>query len=546
MRRLYATLIFSLFALSQLVAQGTMHKQNGHFIAQLDFFNNHPFKDTKGRIPHPLPLTTNGLKNTSEVWYEEKGVKVKGLIQSAAMQVDWWLLFGEPTEQYEFQWVSSGYYDIVFTDKKGKAINTRISKDNLAKYPDLLKRFNNLAPIALDFEISWRIGSQTDADREAFKQRYNLLGSIGSSMPHVNTNFKTTVKNSGLLFEPSGIKPFAVPGIGGGKGRDYLGLAANYDETKLSQIFAYWKISTGQVIQNFSATKNDWPIDEMKAIAEKYLAYENGEEEPTPKEEIAKADEINKNTKAYAKDDFWGDAVEERKLNIKHSDVDGLTIGDKNIPNKDLGLNVAHRQNEGTNNFSKFNSLARHVGEADQLASILEKEKLIAFCTRYIEKQGQFPKFILANFKGEEVLSINSTEKYGQFGYLYLYGTPYLLLLQTYNNSYGNSAKARYLIDLKTLKYQEIASVANYNIDGGFVIFDFVHPYDGNNYAYGMLGSIGPFGKHTTSDRYNKLVSKYSGGDYKYIIANIDVAGNYNLYSIDKNNQWKFIESVKK
>lgn len=311
MRRLFTSFIFSLFVLNQLVAQGTMHKQHGHFTAHLDFFNNHPFKDTKGRIPHPLPLTTNGLKNTSEVWYEEKGVKVKGLIQSAAMQVDWWLLFGEPTEQYEFQWVSSGYYDIVFTDKKGKAVNARIIKDKLAKYPDLLKRFNNLAPTALDFEINWRIGSQTDADREAFKQRYKLLGSIGSSMPHLNSSFKTTVKNSGLLFEPSGIKPFAVPGIGGGKGRDFLGLAANYDETKLSQIFAYWKISTGQVIQNFSATKNDWPVDEMKAIAEKYLAYENGEEEPTPKEQIAKAEEKNKNIQAYAKDDFWGDAVEE-------------------------------------------------------------------------------------------------------------------------------------------------------------------------------------------------------------------------------------------
>lgn len=545
MRRLYATLIFSLFALSQLVAQGTMHKQNGHFIAQLDFFNNHPFKDTKGRIPHPLPLTTNGLKNTSEVWYEEKGVKVKGLIQSAAMQVDWWLLFGEPTEQYEFQWVSSGYYDIVFTDKKGKAINTRISKDNLAKYPDLLKRFNNLAPIALDFEISWRIGSQTDADREAFKQRYNLLGSIGSSMPHVNTNFKTTVKNSGLLFEPSGIKPFAVPGIGGGKGRNYLGLPANYDETKLSQIFAYWRISTGQVIQNFSATKNDWPIDEMKAIAEKYLAYENGEEEPTPKEQIAKAEEKNKNTQAYGKDDFWGDAMEQEKPNIKYNDTEGLTIGSKNFSREILnGFNVVGLKNEGTNNIDKFNSL-KLITDGRQ-ASVLEKEKLIAFCTKYDSRKSQTAKFVLTNFKGEEVLSIESTEYGGQFGYLYLYDTPYLLLLQTYNNSYGNNAKKRYLLDLRTLNYQEIESVASYSVDSGFVIFDFVHPYDGNNYAYGMLGSIGPFGKHTTSDRYNKLVSKYSGGDYKYIIANIDVAGNYNLYSIDKNNQWKFIESVKK
>ena len=34
------------------------------------------------------------------------------------------------------------YFMAIDSDKKGKAVNARIIKDKLAKYPDLLKRFN--------------------------------------------------------------------------------------------------------------------------------------------------------------------------------------------------------------------------------------------------------------------------------------------------------------------------------------------------------------------------------------------------------------------
>jgi hypothetical protein len=309
-----------------------MYKASEHQIGLLDFFNNHPFKNENGKIAHPSPAA-NGLLNSTSGWYEEQGIKVKGLVESAALQVDWWLLFNEPTEQYEFQWVSSGKYDIQFTDSKGKPVATTITKAQLEKYPDLLKRFNALQPTDMQFEIKWRIGDQTKADNDAFQKKYKLMGSIGSTLPHVKAEFTTQVKNS-LLFEPSGMKPFAAPSIRPGKGKAFLGVPATYDDKKLQQVFAYWRISLGHVINSFRVTKANWPVQEMKTIAEKFLRYEKGEADPTPKEVVAAANEKNKNTPAYSKNDFWGDAYKPERdtfINVKENGKQGIINGNNQI-----------------------------------------------------------------------------------------------------------------------------------------------------------------------------------------------------------------------
>ena len=314
MNRIFFLLMFCFFLNLLTFGQGKMHKASEHHIGILDFFNNHPFKNENGKITHPSP-NTNGLLNSKNGWYEEQGIKVKGLVESAALQVDWWLLFNEPTEQYEFQWLSSGKYDIQFTDSKGKLISTAITKSQLEKYPDLLKRFKALQPTDMQFEIKWRIGDQTKANNDAFQKKYKLMGSIGSTLPHVKAEFITPVKNS-LLFEPSGIKPFASPSIRPGKGKAFLGVATTYSDEKLRQVFEYWKISEGHVVNSFKVIKQNWPVQEMKTIAEKFLRYEKGEEDPTPKEKVAAANEKNKNTPAYGKNDFWGDAMEEENQEL--------------------------------------------------------------------------------------------------------------------------------------------------------------------------------------------------------------------------------------
>ncbi len=313
MRILFTTLIFSLFSLSQLVAQGTMHKQNGHFTAHLDFLGNYPVQNSAGHIKGSSLDYGNGFTNTDQKKYNEKGVTVYGLVKSAVLKVDWWALFGEPTELYQFEWISSGYYDISF-NSKGKLVTTKINKTDLAKYPDLLKRFNNLAPSEMAFEIKWKMGKPTEADIKKLEEKYtldaNYYSGLGNNNLNINRLYKTDIKSSSLLFEPTGETPFATPTIRSRK--DFLGISQeDHTDTDIKRILSWWNFCQTHTIDGFKIVKQDWPIDEMKAIAEKYLAYENGEEEPTPKEQIAKAEEKNKNTQAYAKDDFWGDAVEE-------------------------------------------------------------------------------------------------------------------------------------------------------------------------------------------------------------------------------------------
>ena len=314
MGRVYTTFIFCLLGLSKLIAQGTMHKQNGHFIAQLDFFGNYPVKSTAGHIKGGSLDYGNGFTNTDQKKYTEKGITVYGLVKSAVLKVDWWTLFGEPTEQYQFEWISSGYYDISFNDSKGKLITTKINKQNLTKYPDLLKRFNNLGPTEMAFEIKWKMGRPTEADVKKMEEKYtldaNFYSGLGLNYLNANRLYNTNVKNSSLLFESTGITPFSTPSIRSRE--EFLGISkGDHTDTDIKRILSWWQFCQTHTIDGFRVVKQDWPIDEMKAIAEKYLAYENGEEEPTPQEQIAKAEQKNKNTQAYGKDDFWGDAVEE-------------------------------------------------------------------------------------------------------------------------------------------------------------------------------------------------------------------------------------------
>lgn len=465
-------------------AQGTMYKRSGHYIALLDFFNNHPFKNEQGKIPHPLP-ETNGLLNTAGKWYEEKGIKVKGLLSTAALQVDWWTLFNEPTEQYEFQWTSSGRYDISFTDKKGKLVTATISRSMLEKYPDLLKRFDALQPTDIKFEIKWRIGSQTDADRDAFLRKYKLMGSIGDNMPHVKAGFKTLVKN-GLLFEPAGKKPFSVPGIRPGKGQEFLGLQATYDNKKLGEIFDYWKISTGHVIQDFRATAIDWPVDEMKAIAEKFISYEKGETEPSPKEEIASANDKNRQTQPYAKDDFWKDAVEEDKA--PHLDIFSAAtgpfrfqearfkIGNNTLP----GLVIPNHINNDYNDYESDGSYNNIVvpqlqtGQASTdkdrrytLGSLIGKYRKILGVFKSGEKAA--PEFRVYDYKGSLVFnkqhggvdgktnSIYYTQyPYIRITYHYFNNTPFVLVAEWYTMNNQQFTTHAYMLNLETLATQEL------------------------------------------------------------------------------------------
>lgn len=301
-------LLLMFFSLSNTTAtaQGQTQKSKGHYQAGLDFFGTWG----NGTIPHTNPAL-NGLY-AADGWVSGtsngKAVKMKGLLNAAVLKVDWTTLVGEPIENYQFVWKSSGQYDIQYTNSKGQPKLQTITRSQLQKYPDLLKRFDNLAPSNIDFVIEWRIGDQSDADREAYLKKYGLMSSIGSSHPHVKAGFKTTVKGAHLLFDPAGKQPYNVPYSPAGGWAEFLGLPKEYDKTKLTHIKDYFKMSYGQIITNFKAIKVEWNWGELTAIAEKFESYEKGETEPTPKEQIEK--ENQKAVAAYAKNDEWAEAYE--------------------------------------------------------------------------------------------------------------------------------------------------------------------------------------------------------------------------------------------
>lgn len=283
-------------------AQGQLDHVNGHHVGILDFFNTQ--SGQRHRVPHPDPAQ-NGLQGDGDGWIGDDRVQVRGLMAGAQLNVDWWTLFGEPVANYTFVWQSSGRYEIRYTDPKKGRVTATVSRDQLAGRPALLKRFDGLKPVEANFEIRWRIGDQTSRDREKFKRKYRLFGSIGGAAPHVKTAMITRLHDGMFLYEPAGKKPFSTPTSPPGGWKAFGSLPDSFDGAEIKMLADYFSISTGQVVNSFRATKFRWPLGEMKAIAEALARIEAGEEIP-PAEEARK--ETAQALPGYAARDEWSEA----------------------------------------------------------------------------------------------------------------------------------------------------------------------------------------------------------------------------------------------
>jgi hypothetical protein len=282
-------------------AQGNASKKVGHIKANLDFFNN--YGGIPGAIQNPLPLN-NGFYDATG-WVIQDGIKMKGLVAGAVLKIHWWTLVSEPIQDNQFIWKSSGEYDIAYTNKKGQPVTAHISKANLSKYPDLLLRFENIAPQNVDFTVKWSLGSISDKDYELYKKKYGIVGTIGKAHPHVNKTFISTFNGSQLIFDTSEKEPYHTPAATGGGWTEFLGLGASYDQTNLAHIREFYDYTTNIVIKDFKIKAIKWPIQELKNIAEKYVQYEKGETEPTPKELIEA--ENKKSLPQYKGDKYWAE-----------------------------------------------------------------------------------------------------------------------------------------------------------------------------------------------------------------------------------------------
>lgn len=289
-------------------SQGTIQRSEGRFLASLDF---NPASGIYNGRKNRIQNSSNLLSFPDE--YRESGIKVNGMVKAAVLTMEWWTLFGEPVENYNFQWTTSGRYQVY---QEGGAGYT-VERNKLAKYPDLLLRFDAIKPLDVKFVIYWRF------DFDTYKRIHSSF-SAG-----FNYNVTTNVEE-GLLFEPSGKNPLSVPGIRKGKGENFIDKKFNnhqhyeiYAEAKKSWLQEFNQ-AKNITIDQFHIISARWPVKEMLTIATLFEQYEKGVKKPSPLEIVNQ--ELNKNQglTAYNNNDFWKDTYEEEfsSFEIKNS-LDG-------------------------------------------------------------------------------------------------------------------------------------------------------------------------------------------------------------------------------
>lgn len=264
-----------------------IYRKNGHFTTIL------AFKSIMRNIPYagifPYSVETDDI---TIQW----GV-------DGTLLIDWWTLF-EPTEYYEFQWIAGQDEYHIEERNMGRVIK----RNTLEKYPDLLKRFDAIKPLDIQFEIHWKLPS------EFYEKK---LG--GFYALNYGDYLVTTIKDQ-LLIERSGLRPFSVPGIRQGNGTNFiennLSTGRAIDNSLKEVLIKEFNKSDHITIENYKITSIKWPVHEMKAIADLYDQYEKGEKEPTPLEQVEEALAQSEKLSAYNGEGFWGEAYEEGRINL--------------------------------------------------------------------------------------------------------------------------------------------------------------------------------------------------------------------------------------
>ncbi len=307
--RTYNRLILFLCCLSaayplSLHAKGNIHKNKSHYAGRLEFFQRGDLGGNRVGLP---PGAHNPF--TPEAWLDERnGISARGLVGEATLMIDWWSLLGDPVSYDRFFWKTSGWYEVRYTEKKtGQAVTKIISRDKLAPYPDLLKRFDAIAPHAMDFEVDFTLGSLSDKDYREFRKKYSLFETIGVSMPYLNSTFTHKIGNVSLLFDRSGKVPYQAPESPVGGWTEFLGLPKNYDKEKLGMIFTYLKLAGSLHIKSFRVTRMEWPLGELQSIAERFDKYEREEDEESFTDALKNIEEQASKVEEYKEKDYWSE-----------------------------------------------------------------------------------------------------------------------------------------------------------------------------------------------------------------------------------------------
>ena len=269
-----------------------------------------------------------------------------GMLQDFTLGLEWWSLLGEPVEMYTIKWHSTGSYRV---NLKGKTVI--ISRDMVAKYPDLLKRFDNLRPSKMDLVVYGQCEGNTSAIKRGGVFPYSAFYGKGSAYkkngqsydPYtLSAHILHTVHDRHLLFSKSGkwgkslvpespkvwnqflnwkqrTSNFVAPNTE----IDYLVLnktVTKYNSISKSQQddldkkLKYLFNNTTTMALNVQVVKLEWPETEMRSIAQLFDEYETGKTKPSPLEEITEAKKEIANQTKYENNDFWGELANVKPL----------------------------------------------------------------------------------------------------------------------------------------------------------------------------------------------------------------------------------------
>ena len=263
-------------------------------------------------------------------------VNNRSLLKSIDLNVQWWTLLGEPLEYYDIKWTARDKYEID---------NKFVYRNKLEKYPDLLKRFDNLRPTKLSIRITgdYSFSDEIEVSRSPSPELTPFYGKdrafLSSGNNILDDDEFTYVIRDGLLLIPKsgdigeGIIPsspekwedflqYATFWIGpwgfnlpsNDWRNDFEKLSEAEQEGRRKQLQTIFQKATA-VELGASVESIEWPEEEMRTIAELYEKYENGEEEPSPLEEVEKLmkEEVANLSKTNY-NDFWAKPEKPKKI----------------------------------------------------------------------------------------------------------------------------------------------------------------------------------------------------------------------------------------
>lgn len=280
-------------------AQGRIPKQkDGSVKGAMAFFPVTELAKGFSTAYSPFPGKTDPVLDQKN-WQESSDgrVAVRGFVKDAVMLFEWWTLLGDPIERYAFKWKTTGYYEVRYLEE-GKTVTRSISRNELTKYPDLLKKFDRIEPFNVSMAITFSSGNIDEQKYYDYRKKYNINTDLGSA----GYGGSYTIKVNGVeyLYGPSGENPpFIIPSMAVGGWPDWLNIEKK-DEERTKRNIELFRLGQEINIHSYKITNFQWEFGPFIEIARQYDRYEKKIDSPKEIAEQAKLADKKDNG-----DDFW-------------------------------------------------------------------------------------------------------------------------------------------------------------------------------------------------------------------------------------------------